>query len=98
MNDFVKSRIEELRADYTQIEGKPFSHFYCPILFKDEDTPLCRAHIINKAFSDSVRASTVQRADVDRFYGSRFESDFIDIQMFRDTSPLEILADNKRSK
>lgn len=98
MNDFVKSRIEELRADYAAIEGRPFSHFYCPILFKDEDTPLCQAHIINKAFSDSARASTVQRRDVDNFYGSKFESDFIDIQTFKDASPLEIILDRKHSK
>jgi hypothetical protein len=98
MNDFVKSRVEELRADYAEISGEPFSHFFCPILFKDEDTPLCRAHIINQAFSDSPRDCTVQRADVDSFYGSRFEADFIDIETFKDASPLDILTDKKRSK
>lgn len=64
----------------------------------DEEAPLCRAHIINQAFSDSARACTVQRADVDSFYGSRFEADFIDIEAFRDASPLDILTDKKRSK
>jgi hypothetical protein len=98
MNDFVKTRIEGLRADYAEVSGEPFSHFFCPILFKDEDTPLCRAHIINQAFSDSARACTIQRADVDSFYGSRFEADFIDIETFRDASPLDILTDKKRSK
>ena len=98
MNDFVKTKVEELRADYTRIKGEPFAHFYCPILFKDEETPLCQAHIINQAFTDSARACTVQRADVDSFYGSRFEADFIDIQTFRDPSPLEILTHKKHSK
>jgi hypothetical protein len=98
MNDFVKSRIEELRADYAQKTGKPFSHFYCPILFKDEDVPLCRAHIINQAFVDSARVCTVQRADVDSFYGSRFEADFIDIQTFKDATPIDVLTNPKLSK
>lgn len=98
MSDFIKSRIEELKADYTRLKGEPFSHFYCPILFKDEDSPLCRAHIINKAFSDSARACTVQRIDVDNFYGSRFESDFIDIQTFKDKPTFEILTDKTLSK
>jgi hypothetical protein len=98
MNEFVKSRIEELRADYSLVQGKPFTHFYCPILFRDEDAPLCRAHIINQAFSDSARACTVQRKDVDSFYGSRFESDFIDIQNFKDKSMLEIISDRALSK
>ena len=41
---------------------------------------LCKAHIVNQAFEDSSRSWTVQRADVDSFYGSVFESDFVDIQ------------------
>jgi len=98
MNDFVKSRVEALREDYAEVSGEPFSHFFCPILFRDDDTTLCRAHIINQAFSGSARACTVQRADVDSFYGSRFEADFIDIETFRDASPLDILTDRKRSK
>jgi hypothetical protein len=69
-----------------------------PDPFQDEETPLCQAHIINQAFSDSSRACTVQRADVDSFYGSRFEADFIDIESFRDASPLDIITDKKRSK
>ena len=72
----IKRKIEELRSDYTRIAGKPFSHFYCPILFKDEDVPLCQAHIVNKAFAGSSKAWTVQCEDVDNFYGSNFEADF----------------------
>jgi hypothetical protein len=43
MNDSINARIEELRADYTEMKGQPFSYFYCPILFRDEDAVLCKA-------------------------------------------------------
>jgi hypothetical protein len=84
-----KHKLEALRSDYQDVTGRPFSHFVCPILFRDEDVALCRAHIINSAFPDSCRRWTVQRADVDGFYGSAFESDFVDLQ-YRD----QYLADD----
>jgi len=87
----VKSKLEELRSDYTQVVGQPFSHFYCPVLWKDEDVPLCQAHIVNRAFPNSSRAWTVQRRDVDSFYGSCFEADFCTIQ-YKNVSSGEILA------
>src|SRR5207248_4145736 len=37
-------------------------------------------HIVNSAFPYSCRRWTIQRADVDSFYGSAFESDFVDLQ------------------
>src|ERR1043166_6515008 len=98
MKDFVRTKLEELRADYSEVKGQPFSHFYCPILFRDEDKPLCKAHIINQAFDDSARATTVQRADVDSFYGSRFESDFLDIQSYKKRSMAEIVTDKTLSR
>ena len=98
MNDFVRTKLEELKADYCDVKGEPFSHFYCPILFMDENTPLCEAHIINQAFNDSARTATVQRADVDSFYGSRFESDFLDVQNYKERSMAEIVTDKALSK
>ena len=98
MNDFVRTKLEELRADYSEVKGEPFSHFYCPILFQDEEQPLCEAHIINQAFTDSARATTVQRADVDSFYGSRFESDFLDVQRYKERSTAEIVTDRALSR
>jgi hypothetical protein len=62
------------------VTGKPFLHFLCPILFRDEDVALCRAHIVNAAFPDSCRRWTLQRHDVDSLYGSAFESDFVDLR------------------
>lgn len=95
----VKSKLERLRADYAQIKGQAFAHFYCPILFKDEDVPLCEAHIVNEAFHNSSRAWTVQRRDVDSFYGSRFEDDFLAIEYHtEDLSPDKVLADKKLAR
>lgn len=94
----VKSKLEKLRDDYSQIIGRPFIHFYCPILFKDEETPLCQAHIINEAFRNSPRAWTVERRDIDSFYGSNFEADFIAIQYKTENwSPGEIITDKTLS-
>lgn len=68
-------RIELLRHDFSQINGTPFQHFFCPILHVDEQTLLCRGHII----PDSTQTANdwmPQRADVDNFYGAIVEGDF----------------------
>lgn len=75
-----EAKLRDLRAEFEEVTGKAFSHFYCPVLFRDEDVELCKAHIVNEAFSSVGRHWTVQRADVDGFYGRCFESDFVDIQ------------------
>ncbi len=63
------------------------------MLFKDEDVDLCEAHIINKAFRDSPKNWTVQRKDIDNFYGAHFESDFVDIQYVGKLSPEQMVVD-----
>lgn len=99
MKASVKSKLERLRSDFAQIRGQPFVHFSCPVLFKDERTPLCQAHIINYAFANSSRAWTVQRNDVDSFYGTNFEADFLAIQYHVESrSPAEVLTDKKLSR
>ena len=98
MSDEIRKKLEQLRADYTETTGQPFIHFYCPILFRDEDVPLCKAHIINKAFNDSSRAWTIQREDVDNFYGSNFESDFEALQYPKSQSMAEIFMDKELHK
>jgi hypothetical protein len=98
MNADVQSKLEKLRDDYSQIRGQPFGHFFCPILFKDEDVPLCQAHIVNLAFTDSARDWTVQRKDVDNFYGSVFEADFVGIQYHENRNLGNTITDKKLSK
>jgi hypothetical protein len=94
----VQQKLETLRSDYREVTGKPFSHFFCPILFRDEDVPLCHAHIVNAAFPNSSRNSTIQRADVDNFYGSVFESDFVSIQYRGQRLADHVLGDPELSR
>jgi hypothetical protein len=72
----VEQKLHWLRSDYEAVVGHSFSHFYCPILYRDEDVELCKAHIINRSFEASSRKWTTQRKDVDNFFGSVFEGDF----------------------
>jgi hypothetical protein len=70
-------KLDNLNADFAAVEGRHFSHFYCPILLRDEDSELCLGHIVNDEIPNSCRTTIVQRKDVDGFYGSLFESNFI---------------------
>ena len=97
MNESFKQTLDELNADYTQIKDQPFSHFFCPILFRDEIVTLCEAHIINQSFPDAPRTWTIQRKDVDNFYGAYFESEYTAVQ-HKGHTPGDILADKKLSK
>jgi hypothetical protein len=98
MNKFVRSELPRLNSDFEQTTGGHFAHFFCPVLYEDANVALCRAHIINKAFDGSARDCTVQRSDVDSFYGSRFEADFVDTAKFRKISLAEILTDSALSR
>ena len=98
MNRAVSRKLSTLRADYASVVGLPFRHFYCPVLFRDQATSLSRAHVINTAFPDSARRWTIQREDVDGFFGAAFESDFISIQHRGKHGPLEILADKELAR
>ena len=89
-------RLRDLRADFKEVMGEPFHHFYCPVLFLDDEAELCKAHIVNAVFAGSTRW-TVQRKDVDNFYGHVFESDFVDIR-HRGHRPDDVLADLELSK
>lgn len=98
MSEDMEQKLETLRTDFGTIVGRPFKHFYCPILFRDEPVPLCKAHVLNQAFYSASRAWTVQREDVDNFFGSAFESEFVLLQERGKYSPEEILADSYLSK
>lgn len=98
MRDEIIARLETLRDDFSKVKGRPFHHFFCPILLRDEEVELCQAHIINSAFPNSARIWTVQRKDVDNFYGSNFESDFMAIQYLEKRNLGKILPDKKLSR
>lgn len=92
-----ESRVEKCRANFAAVTGKPFEHFYCPILRRDEPALLIRGHIVNEALKTSS-AWTPQRNDVDSFYGSVIEADLIAIIEDRLRNPFEVWLDPKRSR
>ncbi len=92
----IEQRLRDLRADYKRTVGQAFAHFYCPILFRDQDVELCKGHIVNAAFSGSS-GWTLQRRDVDNFYGRAFEGEFLDLQ-HRRHRPDEVVVDKTLSK
>jgi hypothetical protein len=94
----LQTKLETMRGDYAEVTGSSFSHFYCPIVFRDEPADLCRAHIVNQSYLGSGDQWTVQRADVDNFYGGMFEGDFVALQHSGKYSPDEIIADPKLSR
>jgi hypothetical protein len=91
----IEHYLEELRNDYASVMGKPFQHFYCPILLVDEMVPLCMGHIINEACPNSFGGRIPQRADVDQFYGRTFESEFTGNVQARSMSPSGALRDSQ---
>lgn len=100
MNGSNLRKLEGLRSDYQSVVGVPFETFYCPILFRDEHVELCRAHLVNQAFVGASRRWTIQRKDLDGFFGAFFESDFVKLQPRGrpDEDPFAILADKHRAQ
>ena len=90
-----RNLLERHRADYAAITGKPFEHFFCPILFDDAPAKLIRGHIINDAFKGSPGAWVIQRGAADYAYGSYFESDFELTQHMEGAIPLDYLFNKK---
>jgi hypothetical protein len=98
MNSNVARKLAMLREDFANKVGYPFNHFYCPVLFRDEHVDLCQAHIVNEAFRGSARSWTIQRSDVDSFFGSAFESDFVLLQERGKHDPIDVLVDRTLSR
>jgi hypothetical protein len=94
----VMSKLESAAADYAAVVGKPFAHFYCPILRKDEETELCLGHVISKKFVSSNAAKVVQRKDVDNFFGTVAEADFTSWVEDHNKSLPELFRDPKAVK
>ncbi len=90
--------LDALRADYEEVTGQQFDHFYCPMLFRDEAVERCEAHIVNQAFPNSTRATIVQRKDIDGFYGSRFEAEFVQLRLTEQFSFVEAFTSKDVSR
>jgi hypothetical protein len=89
----TKNQLEHLRKDYAAVNGSPFKHFFCPILFNDEDTKLCMGHVVNQSIPNSSGVRIVQRQDVDSFFGSVVEADFATLLQARSRSPKDVIFD-----
>lgn len=84
------TNIEQLKADFESVTGKPFRHFFCPILHVDEEVALCRGHVVPESLGG--KAKVLQRADVDQGFGSFFEAEAIDaVRYGLDGSPLDVV-------
>jgi hypothetical protein len=94
MKKEIAAKLKHLNDDYEKITGHAFHH-----LFKDEETELCKGHIVNQAFRNSSRAWTIQRKDVDGFYGQNFESDFVYVgYKVEKLTPFDAIASSDFSK
>ena len=82
--------LDRWRTDFESATGRPFRHFFCPILHADEDVELVQGHIVPRSLGG---ASTVlQRADVDNDFGAFFEAEATDaIRHGFDGNPLDAI-------
>ena len=95
----IAKKLNALNVNFLENTGKKVKYFFCPILFVDEETEVCEAHIVNKAFSKSSRSWTIQRKDVDGFYGRLFESDFVKLDYaISNKSIYEVMTDESLMK
>jgi hypothetical protein len=69
--------IEWLRADYERQTGSPFRTFYCPMLMRDELPEPILGHVVPEKFEGVPEYKIIQRPDIDNWYGSMFEADFL---------------------
>lgn len=67
-------RLKELTDGFRRGGRHQTRRFLCPILLKEEETELCRGHIVPKAAGG--REWVIQRKDVDNFFGTKFEADY----------------------
>lgn len=98
MDQKAQEKLARLNASYEAVTGRPAQHFFCPILYRDEDVELCKAHIVNSSFPNSDRTWTIQRADVDNRFGSILESEFVKLQHRGKHDPVELLTDPRLAK
>ncbi len=98
MGSGAQEALGRLNADYEAVCGATPHKFFCPILQRDEDVELCKAHIINEAFPGSDRTWTIQRADVDSWFGAMFEADFVKLKHKDNLKALDVLADRELTR
>lgn len=86
----------KLRAhleDYERFFQRRTDKFVCPITLREcEKSDLIDGHILNARFANTSTRTVIQYADVDHFYGSVVEADFIKFVNMTDGSIGSLLA------
>lgn len=95
--EIAPSIISKYRSDYEALTGTTFEHFFCPILHVDDNTELCRGHIIPESFGSS-NEWVPQRKDVDNFFGAVAEAKFLFAVEDRRMSPIQAWLDRTARK
>ena len=98
MSEEVEFRLKKHRQDFQDVTGKPFEHFFCPILGEDRVGELQKGHVVNQSLEDSAPDWVVQRKDVDSFYGTHFEADFEKLQYKDKADIINILSNSELSR
>lgn len=74
-----QAALERLRADYFDVTRQEWNEFYCPIMHvHGVGTGLIDGHVLPERLKDASRATVIQRADVDNYFGHTIEPDLID--------------------
>ena len=98
MDRELQRRVQRLKEDYESVSGRAWEHFFCPILYKDEKADLSHGHIINRALPNSDRSWVPQRTDIDSWFGTHFEADFLLLSQIKRHSIEELLTDSKLAR
>jgi len=74
-----EKKVDTLRVAYSHLTGDPCNDFFCPILMEHGvgGRGLMEGHILPDSIKTAARATVVQRADVDNFFGQTIEPDLI---------------------
>ena len=71
----IEEQDERLAALSRSFRGSQRRSFLCPILLVEEQTLLCKGHVIPKGAGGGSRV--IQRRDVDSFFGTFAQADFV---------------------
>jgi hypothetical protein len=87
-----QAALERLRADYFDVTRQEWNEFYCPIMHEHGvGTGLIDGHVLPETLKDASRATVIQRADVDNYFGHTIEPDLIDFLNSETFSKAEFL-------
>lgn len=93
----IERKLARYREDYEGVTGESFEYFCCPITGVDYPGQLMLGHILNQRLDGAQRTTVVQRKDVDEFFGSCCEAQFLDC-IRKGDHIFDILRDPKKAE